>query len=161
VNDDGSISGVRAEEEKFMLLKAAEECCQPPVALSIHEWVIRGKSVLEVLVPESSEKPVYASDEQGKRWVYVRSGDQSLLASKPLVDVLRVKHSSRPVLIEYGDKEQALLDYLRSHPRITLKEFCKLVNIGKFRAQRILVRLTAVGVLRLHDHEKVLYYTLG
>lgn len=161
VNDDGSISGVRAEEEKFMLEKSAAECCHPPVALLIHEWIIQGKVVLEVIVPESQTKPVYAIDEAGKRWVLVRSGDQSLLASKPMVEVLKHKHSSRPVLITYSDKEKALLDYLKVHPRITLKEFCKLVNIGKFRGQRILIKLTAVGILRLHDHEKVLFYTLG
>jgi hypothetical protein len=160
VNDDGSISGVRAEEEKFMLEKSAAECCHPPVILSIHEWNVNGKVVLEVIVPESHNKPVYALDEEGKRWVVVRSGDQSLLASKPMVEVLRHKHSSRPVLIQYSDIEKSLLDYLKTHPRITLKEFCKLVNIGKFRGQRILVKLTAVGVLRLHDQEKTIYYTL-
>lgn len=161
VNDDGSISGVKAEEEKFMLEKSAETCCIPAIDLQIHEWNIRGKIVLEVIVPEGYEKPYYAVDEQGKKWVYVRSGDQSLLASRVLVEVLKHKHSSRPVLIKYSDKEKALLDYLRDHPKITQKEFCKLVNIGRWRAQRILVKLTAVGVIRLHDLEKTEFYTLG
>lgn len=161
VNDDGSISGVKAEEEKFMLERAAIECCQPAVSLNIHEWNIRGKTVLEVVVPEGNEKPYYAIDEQGKKWVYIRSGDQSLLASRTMVEVLKHKHSSRPVLIKYSDKEKALLDFLREHPKITLKEYCKLVNIGRWRALRILVKLTAVGIIHLHDHEKTEYYTLG
>lgn len=161
VNDDGSISGIKAEEEKFMLERAALECCQPSVLLDIHEWSIRGRTILEVLVPEGKEKPYYAIDEHGKKWVYIRSRDQSLLASRTMVEVLKHKHSSRPVLIKYSDKEKALLDYLREHPKITMKEFCKLVNIGRWRAQRILVKLTAVGVIHLHDHEKTEYYTLG
>jgi predicted HTH transcriptional regulator len=161
VNDDGTISGVKAEEEKFMLEKSAEFFCAPPVSLTMHEWNIRGKIVLEVIIPEGDVKPYYAIDEEGKKWVYVRQKDQSLLASKVMVDVLRHKHSARPVLVKFTSKEKALMDYLNQHSRITLKEFCKLVNISRWRAQRILVNLTAIGVIRLHDIEKPEFYTLG
>ena len=161
VNDDGTLSGVKAEEEKYMLEQAASFYCVPAVELTIHEWEIKGKTILEVIIPEGLEKPYAAVDEQGKKWVYVRQGDQSLLASKVLVEVLKHKHSSRPVLIRYGSKEKALLDYLKEHPRITLKEYCKLINISRWRAQRILVNLTAVGVVRLHDLQKPEYYTLA
>ncbi|MBL7922568.1 MAG: ATP-binding protein [Bacteroidia bacterium] len=161
VNDDGSISGVAAEEEKFMLQQSAGFYCVPPLELDIREWNIRGKVVLEVLVPEGHEKPYYAIDEEGKKWVYIRRADQSLLASKVMVEVLRHKHSSHPALIRYTPKEKALMDYLQAHPRITLREYCKLVNISRWRAQRILVGLTSVGVLHVHDVEKPEFYTLG
>jgi len=42
-----------------------------------------------------------------------------------------------------------------------MKEYCKLVNISRWRAQKILINLTAVGVVRLHDIEKPEFYTLG
>ena len=51
VNDNGTISGVRAEEEKFMLEESSKKFCNPPVDLVIHEWNIMGKIVLEVIVP--------------------------------------------------------------------------------------------------------------
>ncbi len=161
INDDGTVAGIKAEEEKFMLEKAAAEFCVPPIQLTIHEWHMRGKAVLEVVIPEGFEKPYYAIDEDGKKWVYIRQADQSLLASKVMVEVLKHKHSSRPVIVQYTSKEKALLDYLKDHPRITMKEFCKLVNISRWRAQRILVNLTSVGVLHLHDIEKPEFYTLG
>ena len=161
INDNGTVAGIKVEEEKFMLEKAASECCIPPIALSIHEWNLRGKFVLEVIVPEGQEKPYYAMDEQGKKWVYIRQADQSLLASKVMVEVLRHKHSSRPVIVQYTSKEKALLEFLKEHPRITLKEYCKLVNISRWRAQKILVNLTSVGILHLHDIEKPEFYTLG
>ena len=161
INDDGTVAGVKAEEEKFMLEKAASERCFPPISLVIHEWHMKGKTVLEVIIPEGLEKPYYAIDEEGKKWVYIRQADQSLLASKVMVEVLKHKHSSRPVLVKYTSKEKALLDYLKDHPRITMKEYCKLVNISRWRAQRILINLTSVGVLNLHDIEKPEFYTLG
>lgn len=161
VNDDGSIAGIKAEEETYMLEKASEFFCDPPIDLTIREWVMKGKMILEVIVPEGFEKPYYAVDEEGKKWVYVRQNDQSLLASKVMVEVLKHKHSSRPVVVQYTSKEKALLEFLKQHPRITMKEYCKLVNISRWRAQKILINLTAVGVVRLHDIEKPEFYTLG
>ncbi len=161
VRDDGSISGVKAEEEKFMLEKAASTLCHPSIDLLIHEWNLKGKIVLEVLVPEGKDKPFYAIDEEGKKWVYVRQKDQSLLASKVVVEVLKRKSSSNHTIVEFTSKEKALLDYLNENPRITLKEYCKLVNISRWRAQRIVVNLISVGVIRVFDIEKPEYYTLG
>ena len=161
VNDDGSIAGIKADEENYMLEKASEFYCDPPINLTIRKWVMKGKMILEVIVPEGFEKPYYAVDEEGKKWVYVRQKDQSLLASKVMVEVLKHKHSSRPVVVQYTSKEKALLEFLKQHPRITMKEYCKLVNISRWRAQKILINLTAVGVVRLHDIEKPEFYTLG
>lgn len=161
VRDDGSISGVKAEEEKFMLEKAATMFCYPSIELHIHEWNLKGKVVLEVLVPEGKNKPFYAIDEEGKKWVYVRQHDQSLLASKVVVEVLKRKSSTSQTVVEFTSKEKALMDYLKVNPRITLKEYCKLVNISRWRAQRILVNLISVGVLCVFDIEKPEYYTLG
>lgn len=161
VRDDGTISGVKAEEEKFMLEKAASTLCYPSIDLLIHEWNLKGKIVLEVLVPEGNNKPFYAIDEEGKKWVYVRQKDQSLLASKVVVEVLKRKSSSNHTIVEFTIKEKALMDYLNENPRITLKEYCKLVNISRWRAQRIVVNLISVGIIRVFDIEKPEYYTLG
>jgi len=161
VNDDGSISGVKPEEEKFMLENAANSFCFPPIELIMHEWDIKGKIVLEVLIPEGKEKPFYAIDEEGKKWVYVRQKDQTLLASKVVVDVMKRKSSGHQSVVEFSSKEKALLDYLKQYPRITLKEYCKLINISRWRAQKILVNLITIGVIRVYDIEKPEFYTLG
>lgn len=161
VNDNGSINGVKAEEEKFMLEEAARHYCYPEIELQIHEWNVKGKTVLEVFVLDGKDKPYYAIDEKGKKWVYVRQADQCLLASKVVVEVLKRQHGSRQTIINYTDKEKALLTYLSNHPRITLKEFCKLVNISRWRAMKILVDLVSVGVLRVYQMENPEYYTLA
>jgi len=160
VNDDGTIAGVKTAEETYMLEQAASHFCEPPIELKIKEWTLKGKVVLEVLIAESIVKPHFAIDEQGKKWVYVRHKDQSLLASKVLVDVLKQKSSNEPVLLKYSSLDKALMDFLKQNPRITVQEYCKLVNISRRRAQRILVNLTAFGIIRLHDIEKPEYYTL-
>ena len=70
------------------------------------------------------------------------------------------KHS-RSTLIEFSEKEKALMEYLIIHKRITLKQYCKLINISRWRATRIIVNLISVGVLKANHSEKVEFYTLA
>lgn len=160
VNDNGSISGVRGLEEKYVLESAASFFCKPEIFLEIKTWEIHGKEVLEVKIPEGEHKPYFAKDEQDKWWAYVRVRDESILASKVMLDVMRKSNSHETTLIEYTSKEKALFDYLKIHHRITLKQYCKLLNISRPRAQRILVNLISAGVLRVHAIEKEEFYTI-
>ena len=161
VNDDKTISGVKEEEERFMLEQAAGFFCKPEITLSITEWKLGKKTILEAVIPNGTDKPYYAKDEDGKWWVHIRVKDQSLLASKVVVDVLRRQGSKENTVIEYSSKEKALLDYLNSNQRITIKEYCKLINISRWRAIKIIVNLVSVGVLRSHNTEKTEFYTLS
>ena len=161
VNDDRTICGITTEEEKFMIDEAATNYCSPIVTVAFKEWQCSDKIVLEVSVPESEQKPVFAKDENEKWWVYLRINDQTLLTTKVMVDVLRKKTDSRSTLIEYSEKEKALMEYLVVHKRITLKQYCKLINISRWRATRIIVNLISIGVLQANHSEKEEFYTLA
>jgi len=159
VNDNKSIHGINVEEELFMLEKAVGFYCKPEIKLEIHPWHSGKKTVLEVIIPEGTDKPYYSLGDDGKWWVYIRVMDQSLLASKVVVDVLR--RGQKGTMVSFTSKEQALLDYLKNERRINLKQFCKLVNISRRRASGILADLISVGVIREHQTEKPEYYTLS
>lgn len=161
VRDNKTIAGVRTEDEKYMLELAASFYCKPEIKIEVREHLVGDKLVVECIVPEGSDKPYYAKDTEGKWWVYIRVKDQSLLASKVVVDVLRRQKSNRGTLIKYGKNEEALLKYLDENPRITLMEFKKMVNISKWRASKILVNLISAGVILNHTTEKTEYYTLA
>jgi predicted HTH transcriptional regulator len=81
------------------------------------------------------------------------------LASKIVVDVLKRWDNNDGVLIEYSSKEKALLEYLEEKERITVKQYCDLLNLSRRRAQRILVNLVLSGVIRVHTTEKEEFYT--
>lgn len=161
VNDNKTISGVRSEDEQYMLDMAASFYCKPEVQLTIKEWEIGGKTILEAIIPEGKNKPYYAKDEDGKWWAHIRVKDQSLLASKVVVDVLKRETKQEGTLIQYTQHEQSLLHHLDKHPKITLKELCKLLNISRWRAQKMLVNLVSAGVIRNHTTEKEEFYTLS
>lgn len=161
VNDNGRIAGVKTEDEEYMIDLAASFYTRPEVAVEITHWEMGDKVVLEVLIPEGDQKPYYAKDEQGKWWVHIRVKDQSLLASKVVVDVLKRQQSQQNTLIRYTKHEESLMQYLGKNQRITLKQLCKLLNISRWRAQKMLINLISAGVIRNHTTEKEEFFTLS
>jgi predicted HTH transcriptional regulator len=160
VADDGTIKGVKdEEEERYMITKAAHFFAKPALEPSFEEVYSDDKLVLIVEIPESDIKPHYALGDDKKWWVYVRVKDKSVLASKIVVDVLKRSNDDKGVLIEYSTKEKALLEYLEIHQRITVKEYCTMLNLSRRRAQRIMVDLVLSGVIRVHTTEKEEFYT--
>ncbi len=163
VQDNGTISGVDPEEEKHTLQLAAQFYCDPPLTLNYQEVEMDNRLVLEVSIPESTQKPHLAKVKDNDWRGYVRVKDESVQTSKLVNKVLQTEHplseAARPLNLDKPDYQ--VLDYLKTNRRITLAEFMKLANISKRRAYRILVKLVLHGYLRLHDKEKEDYYTLS
>lgn len=158
VRDNKTLCGVRSEDEKYMLDMAAHFYCRPELEIEISEHEAEGKSLLEVKVPNGSNKPYYAKDEEGKWWVYVRVNDKSLLASKTTIDFLKRQQQNCESAVPMGHIERGILDFLSKNERITMLQICKLFNISRRRASRILVNLMSLDVIRSHTTEKTEYY---
>ncbi|WP_370632847.1 helix-turn-helix domain-containing protein [Pedobacter sp. MC2016-14] len=79
VADDGSILGVKSEdEERYMITKSAHQYCRPAIEPLFEEIYIDDKLVLVVKILESDTKPHYAVDEHKDWWVYFRVNDKSV-----------------------------------------------------------------------------------
>ncbi|BAU54565.1 AlbA family DNA-binding domain-containing protein [Mucilaginibacter gotjawali] len=160
VADDGTIKGVKSEdEERYMITRAAHLFARPAIEPVFEEVYIDDKIVLVVDIPETNFKPYAALAEDGKWWVYVRVKDKSILASKIVVDVLKRKSGTEGVLIAYSSNEKTLLEYLEKTARITVAECCDLLKVGRRKAQRILVDLILSGIIRINTTEKEEFYT--
>ncbi len=160
VADDGSIKGVKSEEEeKYMILTAAHQFCKPAIEPHFEEIYVDDKLVLVVEIPESDTKPHYALDHEKKWWAYIRIDDKSVLASRIILEVLKQEYKNNGVLISYSDNEKKLLEYLEQNERITLKEFSKLLRSSYRKAQKVLVNLILTNVIKSHTTEKEEYYT--
>ncbi len=160
VSDDGTISGVKSEdEEKYMLTKAAHFYCKPALEPKFEEIYIDNKIVLVVGIDKSDTKPHYSLGDDKKWWVYIRVKDKSVLASKIVIDVLKRENSKTGVLLEYSSKEEALLKYLDDHEQITAKEYGNMLKLSQRTTHRILINLVLSGIIRLHTTEKEEFYT--
>lgn len=160
VADDGSIKGVKSEdEERYMITKSAHQFCRPAIEPEFEEVYVDDKLVLVVKIQPSDTKPHYALDENKKWWVYFRVQDKSLLASKIIVDVIKKSGDQNGQLISYTDYEKKLFEYLGQQGRITLKEFSKITRSSYKKAQKVLVNLIISGVIQPHTSEKEEYFT--
>ena len=160
VADDGTITGVKSEdEERYMITKAALLYTKPILEPIFEEVYVDDKMVLAVDIPESAAKPHCALADDGKWWVYVRVKDKSVLASKIVVDVLKRSAANEGVLIAYSSKEKALLEYLDKTAGITVAKCSELLKISRKRAQLLLVDLILSGIIRINTTEKEEFYT--
>lgn len=167
IDDDKSVVGVESEKGEIEYIDlAARFFCEPELNYSVDIMHIYRKDVIIVNIPESFQKP-HRLIENGKSdddetKVYIRVKDRSVQASKETIKVLKkLRQDAPPQIINLGDKEKALIDYLHNHDRVTLKEFREFLNLSNRRASRILVNLVRADILRLHNHEKEDFYTLN
>lgn len=165
VKDDKTIVGVDPEEEKYILETAADFYCDPPVRIQFEEIEDEEEDriVLVVIIEESKDKPHFIKNKHEKRIVYIRQHDRCLPASKIMIDLMRkgsLPSGATATLLHPNHNQTKLLSYLEKHKKITLKQFMQIVNISKRRASRMLYELTLKGIIREHDHEKDIYYTL-
>lgn len=163
VDDDGTIVGVESEKSEQDLIKeSAEFYCEPPLYIGIKFVPHNNKDVIVVTVDESDDKPHYVIDDDGTQKVFIRVNDNTVLASKEVIKVLRDGHPNKSgLLVSIGENEKRLFEYLEKNVRITVAEFSKLINVSIRRASRILTTLVRVGVIRIHTLEKTDYFTLA
>jgi predicted HTH transcriptional regulator len=64
VKDNGRISGIRSDEEFYMIDAAATMYCKPEIPIKSYQRIVEGKNVLEIVIKVSDEKPHYALDDE-------------------------------------------------------------------------------------------------
>lgn len=161
VKDNGKVVGVASEEEFYMVEAAAQIYCKPAIDFETYEWEEDGKTVLEIKIPKSEQKPHTAPNKEGKPMVYVRVDDQNLLANKILLEYWKAKKKNIDNLFRLNEPEKFILDYLASNVSITLSYFKKHAHISHYRAQKILVSLLCMQIIKIHITEQGVYYTLA
>lgn len=157
VKDNGSISGIRSEEEKYMIESAAQMYCNPIVKFQTREWVVNGKTVLEVIVPKSKNKHK-APDHNNAYKVYIRVKDQNILADRILLKIWKYKNNKHNINVTFTEAEMFLLKYLNSNERITLEEFGIKAKISRKEAERILINFTLMNMIEMEITEKVIFF---
>ena len=165
IDDDKSIVGVESEKGELELIStAARFYCEPELDYEWEVLLFKGKDIVVVHIEESKTKPhKLISDEEPCETprVYIRHKDQSIVASKETVKILKDTNiSSHPLKLSIGDIEKALFDYLDTNEKITVKGFKKLANISERRASRTLVNLVRANVIRHHTTGREDYFTL-
>lgn len=154
VRDNGSIAGVRSEEEFYMIDAAASLFCKPAVKYSVMQHRHEGKTVLEVSIEKAESRPVYAKDESGRWIAYVRKEDQNLAANRVILKVWKKEKRKNGLLIKVRKAENMLFDYLQDNNSISLSKFRKISRLPQHKAENIISDLITCGILDYELTEK-------
>jgi len=148
VKDNGRIAGVRSEEEYYMIEAAAKIYSKPTIEIATHQHLVEGKTVLEINIEPSREKPHFAKDDDGKWWAYFRKDDENRLANKIMIEVWKRQKSTDGILINYSNAEKTLLDYLATNEKISVSKYSRIAHLTYKKAEEIIINFRTLNILK-------------
>jgi len=154
VNDNGSLIGIRSDEEYYMVKRAAQNYCKPEVFFTSKEWTLEGKKILEIKIPVSLKLPHRAPDTQGRYKVFVRAGDKNMLAAGIQIKVWKKQQAKEAVQITFNQLVKDLLALIESTPGLSVQELKARLNLSKYEAEELLSDLIVMRVIRMENMGK-------
>jgi len=146
VRDDGHLSGVRSEEEIFMMHQAAYKFCRPEASIKFDTYHAEGRTIVVATVPPSPRRPVCAVDDEGRQRAYIRIADENIVASPVHLAVWREQQQDRGAVMTYTDDVRQLIGTL-AEP-LTLAQTVRRSRLPRRLVVGLLARLVRFGVVR-------------
>ena len=161
VKDNGRIAGVRSDEEYYMVESAAKIYSKPPIEFTTQQHFVDGKTILEVMIEPSSEKPHFAKDDEGKWWAYFRKDDENRLANKIMIEVWKRLKSTNGILINYSNDEKILLDYLENNKSISVSKYSRIAHLSYKKAEQVIINFRTINILKDHFTNNRIDYSIN
>ena len=158
VKDNGLISGVRSEEEYYMIEAASKMYTRPEVPFIAKRWNVNGKVVLEIYISPSENRPHLAPDKEDRYRAYIRVADENILANEVIMRAWKKRKKSEGTLLEISDPVEILFAWLDTHDYISVRQFCRIAHIRYYKALDILSDLIAMSMLEYVLVDKLIVY---
>ena len=156
VRDDGHLSGVRSEEEIYMMHQAVYRYCKPEASIKFDTYhaapsdAVSGsqrlRTIVVATVPPSAKRPVCALDESGRPRAYIRINDENILASPVHLALWRESQKPQGTMLTYDDDIRHLLSVMEG--RLTLNQIVRLSRLPRYKVITLLARLIRFGTVR-------------
>ena len=158
VRDDGHLSGVRSEEEIFMMHQAAYKYCKPEASIKFDTYHVDGRTIVVATVPPSGRRPVCAQDEKGRMCAYIRINDENIVASPVHLALWRESQKPQGTVITYNEDIHKLLDTMSG--RQTLNKIVRLSRLSRPKVITLLARLIRFGTVRWEYANQQFFFSL-
>lgn len=158
VKDNGNITGVKTDEEFYMIEAAANLYCNPPVIFERKEWLIGDKRVLEIIIPESDKKPHLAKNDEGKWKAYIRVADEIVMANIVYLKVWNKTQSTKGLKLKGTDDGRLLLKSIKLQQKVTLSELMRLTNFSYHKCINLLSDFISIGLIQIVYENRVYHY---
>jgi predicted HTH transcriptional regulator len=158
VRDDGHLSGVRSEEEIYMMHQAAYKYCKPEASIKFDTYHVEGRTIVVATVPPSDKRPVCALDEEGKLRAYIRIADENIVASPVHLALWREAQKPKGSVMTYDTTVRQLLDAMQG--RRTLNQIVRLSRLPRPKVIILLARLIRFGTAQWEYTDKQFLFSL-
>ena len=158
VRDDGHLSGVRSEEEIYMMHQAAYKYCKPEASIKFDTYHVEGRTIVVATVPPSDKRPVCALDEEGKLRAYIRIADENIVASPVHLALWREAQKPRGSVMTYDTTVRQLLDAMQG--RRTLNQIVRLSRLPRPKVIILLARLIRFGTVQWEYTDQQFLFSL-
>lgn len=130
VRDDGHMSGVRDEEEIYMMHQAAYRYCSPQASIQFDTYHVEGRNIVVATVPPSDKRPICAIDNDGRHRAYIRIADENIVASPVHLAIWRELQNPQGTIMTYTDTFRKLIAALENH-HLTLNQLVRRSTIPR------------------------------
>ena len=159
VRDDGHMSGVRDEEEIYMMHQAAYRYCRPQASIKFDTYHVEGRNIVIATVPPSASRPVCAIDEDGRQRAYIRIADENIVASPVHLAIWRESQNTQGSMMTYTDSVRKLIDALQDQ-RLTLNQLVRRTSIPRYKVITLLARLVRFHVAQWEYADQQFWFSL-
>ena len=147
VRDDGNMSGVRSEEEIYMMHQAALRYCRPEASIKFDTYHVEGHTIVVATVPPSDRRPICAIGEDGRQTAYLRIADENIVASPVHLALWREAQNPKGTMMTYTDSVKKILDVLRDQ-RLPLGHIVRRSRLPRPKVITLLARLIRFRVVQ-------------
>jgi predicted HTH transcriptional regulator len=169
VRDDGNMSGVRDEEEIYMMHQAAYRYCRPQASIKFDTYQVapphtanggRGlRTIVIATVPPSDKRPICAIDDEGRQRAYIRIDDENIVASPVHLAIWREAQNPQGTMMTYTDTVRKLIDTLQGQ-RLTLNQLVRHSAIPRHKVITLLARLIRFHIARWEYKDQQFWFCM-
>ena len=169
VRDDGHMSGVRDEEEIYMMHQAAYRYCRPEASIKFDTFHVspsdthdgsRGlRTIVVATVSPSEKRPICAVSDDGKQRAYIRIADENIVASPVHLAIWRESQNPQGSMMTYTDAVRKLIDALHDQ-RLTLNQLVRRSTLPRQKVITLLARLIRFHVAQWEYADQQFLFSL-
>ena len=159
VRDDGHMSGVRSEEEIYMMHQAAYRYCRPEASIKFDTYHVEGRTIVIATVPPSGKRPLCAVGDDDKSRAYIRIADENIVASPVHLAIWRDAQNAQGTMMTYTDTVRKLLDAMLGQ-RLTLNQLVRRSAIPRHKVITLLARLIRFRVAQWEYADQQFLFSL-
>lgn len=146
VKDNGVVAGVRDEEDIFVVEQAAQMYCRPEVELKFTAFrVDGGLTVIRAEIARSEQRPVLASEPDGRWRAYYRVADENIVAHPLMLRVWDMERDNAGMLYRLDEPQQRVARILENATQpMDVGTIARAAHISVFAAEDAIVGLVGM-----------------